>query len=299
MIIKPNFFIIGAPKCGTTSLATWLSEHPEIFMSVHKEPHYFNNDDGDRVTLALQVYEKNFAAANSAHKAIGEASVWYFFSHEAISNIEEYSPGSRYIVCLRNPVGMAYSLHEQQVVNGNENIKEFDQAWQLSESRLHGDSGSWFCSEPRHLSYGNACKLGEQFERLVARVGRDRVLAILLDDVIENPRLEYQKVLKFLGLDDDGRTSFAVSNPAKERKSLLAHQSVRLAGRVKRRLGIHSGMGILNSLARRNIRYRPREPMSPELREELRSYFEADIKKLGALLDRDLSNWFDSENEGK
>ena len=58
---RPNFFIIGAPKCGTTSLSVWLSEHPKIFMSPIKEPHFFNTDDRQAVTT-LDQYEALFSS---------------------------------------------------------------------------------------------------------------------------------------------------------------------------------------------------------------------------------------------
>jgi Sulfotransferase family len=70
-MIKPNFFILGAPKCGTTSLAVWLSEHPHIYMP-QKEPHFFNTDH--RRFLNSRVgYERLFAGANERHRVVGEA----------------------------------------------------------------------------------------------------------------------------------------------------------------------------------------------------------------------------------
>ena len=89
---KPNFFIIGAPKCGTTSLATWLSGHPNVFMSAVKEPHFFNTDDR-RFISTLEAYENLFRAASSDHCAVGEASVWYLSSTEAVRNILALSTG--------------------------------------------------------------------------------------------------------------------------------------------------------------------------------------------------------------
>ena len=115
---RPNFFILGAPKCGTTSLATWLGAHPQVYMSPDKEPHYFNADDRHPGVSSLERYEQLFAGAGAEHAAVGEASVWYLYSKVAVANIEEYCQEPRYIVCLRNPVDMAHSLHEQQVVNG-------------------------------------------------------------------------------------------------------------------------------------------------------------------------------------
>lgn len=288
---KPNFFILGAPKCGTTSLATWLSEHPQIYMSPKKEPHFFNNDENHIVTPTLELYEKLFLNVTATHKAIGEASVWYLHSDSAVPNIERYSPNARYVVCLRNPVEMVYSLHEQQIVNGNENVINFENAWRLNENRLKGKSVTRLCREPRHLSYGNACRLGDQLERLLSRIDSDRVLPLLLDDVKENPQREYHKILFFLGVEDDSRTDFSVHNTAKKRRSPFLQKMVMVAGRLKRRLGIYRSIGILSSIEQKNLRYRQRTPLSPYMRRALQAYFESDIKKLSGILNRDLSHW--------
>jgi hypothetical protein len=291
---RPDFFIVGAPKCGTTSLAAWLAEHPRIYISPVKEPHHFNTDDNYLLTPTRKLYERLFAGATDAHQALGEASVWYLYSTVAIPNILAYNPGARFIVCLRNPVEMAYSLHEQQVVAGNEDVTAFEAAWRLQEHRLRGEKVSRWCKEPRHLAYGPACALGFQIERLFERAGRDRVLPLLLDDVKADARRAYLRVLAFLGVDDDGRVEFPAHNPAKERPSPLLRKLVLAAGRLKRKLGIYRGLGVLNAIDRQNLRHRPRVPMDPKLRRELQGYFAPEVKKLGSLLDRDLSAWLDA-----
>ncbi len=301
---KPNFFIIGAPKCGTTSLAAWLSEHPNIYMSPAKEPHFFNTDLKYINVASFHDYLLLFSKATKQHTAIGEASVFYLFSKEAVPRIEKVFPGARYIVMVRNPVDMAYSLHEQQVVAGNEHIDDFAQAWRLSEKRAKGQEVTRWCREPKLLDYKSVCKLGEQLERLFKTVPRDRVLILVLDDVKENPRREYLKVLDFLGVPDDGRTEFPVYNPAKERRWPWLRKAVLTAGKVSRvvktTLGIPSiwGTGILTKVDMINLRYRPRPPMPPELRAEITQYFREDILLLSSLLNRDFSAWLKVEGNG-
>ena len=73
---QPNFFIIGAPKCATTSLDAWLSEHPSVYVSPLKEPYHFNSDHAGRRTQSVEVYNKVFANAyDPIHLGVGEASV--------------------------------------------------------------------------------------------------------------------------------------------------------------------------------------------------------------------------------
>lgn len=294
---KPNFFIIGAPKCGTTSLAMWLSEHPKIYMSPMKEPHHFNTDLRYVLTPSRRDYELLFRGATREHKAIGEASVFYLFSKLAVPRIEKELPGSRYIVMVRNPVDMAYSLHEQQIVSGNEHIKNFIEAWRLSEERAKGRKVTRWCREPKLLDYKSVCKLGEQIERLFKLVPRERVLVLVLDDVRENPRREYLKALDFLGVPDDGRTSFPVYNTAKERRWPWLHRLLLAIGRMneftKRSLGVPIvwGTGILKRIDKLNLRYRTRPPMPLQIRAELVEYFQSDIFLLSQLLKRDFSDW--------
>ena len=116
MTNKPDFFIVGAPKCGTTALYTYLKQHPEIFMSPQKEPQFFANDVlGDRRhTCTWAEYLSCFAAARGA-KRIGEASVAYLGSPCAPKQIKMFNPAAKIIIMLRNPVDMMHSLHNQRL----------------------------------------------------------------------------------------------------------------------------------------------------------------------------------------
>ncbi len=292
---RPNFFIIGAPKCGTTSLARWLGSHPRIYMSPLKEPNFFNTDDRARVVRSLSEYEALFRDAGEEHLAVGEASAWYLYSREAVPNILRYNPEARFIVMVRNPIEMAYSLHQQELFSGNETVEDFERAWALQFERARGRQIPRFCKEPKRLLYGPACKLGEQLERLYRTVPKEKVLVLVLDDVKENPRREYLKVLAFLNVPDDGRRTFPVYNPAKARRFRPLGRVIgmvgRRLGRWKRALGIQGGLGLLNALDRLNTVPAPRPPLSEDMWQTLVSYFEDDIQRLSQLLDRDFSSW--------
>lgn len=289
-IQQPNFFILGAPKCGTTSLAAWLGDHPQIFMSTPKEPNFFNSDHV-RPIYTKESYESLFRKANSRHLAVGEASVWYLYSKLAASHILEYNNSARFIVCLRNPIEMAPALHEQKLFSGFEHIADFEAAWHLSDQRMRGIHVKPWSREPTQLSYKNACLLGQQCERLLSVVPRARVHFILLEDMSRDPRREYLKVLSFLRLSDDGRSSFARLNAAKERSWPRLARMVALGNFIKQRAGLRVGFGISNRLQTMNFKERPRDALRPELKEEMRSFFLRDIQRLSAILKRDLQHW--------
>jgi len=271
----PNFFILGAPKCGTTSLARWLTDHPEVFLSPVKEPHYFSTDLTNRSVKSPRQYELQFDGVKDAHRAVGEASTWYLYSKEAVPNIERECPNARYIVMTRDPVEMAHSLyhHNRRVLH--EDQPTFEEAWALQEERATGRRIPGSCVEPAFLQYKEACSLGSLLERLYATVPEERVLHIPLERMQADPAGEYQRVLSFLGVDDDGRTEFPAANEARGHRSRVLQQLIRLGGKTRQALGIR-GVG----LARLNDKSEPKEALSDSFRAELEEAFAEEREKL-------------------
>jgi hypothetical protein len=289
-MIKPNFFIIGAPKCGTTSLASWLSEHPEIYFSPTKEPHFFNTDHR-RFLNSLQSYERLFSAAAQTHRAIGEASVWYMYSSAAVPNILKYNNDAKFIVMLRNPIEMAPSLHEELVFTGREDVKKFSDAWNLQELRRNGQRLPQMVWEPKYVQYGDLCSLGVQLERVYRSVPRERVKVLLLEDLSHNSSGTYRSVLEFLGVSDDHRHDFTVHNPAKKRRWAGLLRLAWLSVTIKRALGIEGGFGLWRHVDAWNRVNRERSATDQQMRSVLRDYFKSDIERLQALIGRDLKHW--------
>jgi hypothetical protein len=291
---RPNFFIIGAPKCGTTSMAAWLLAHPKIYMSPIKEPHYFNNDHKHGEVKTISQYNAQFADATGDEKAIGEASVWYLTSKVAVANILKFNPDAKFIVMLRNPIEMATSLHDQMLFSQYEHIENFSHAWQLQDERKNGKSISTSCVESQFLIYGERCKLGEQLQRLYTQVSQNQVHVITMDQLKNNPQSEYQKTLEFLNVPDDGRIDFSVHNSAKARRSLPLRKVVEFFGKLKLALGITGGLGVLNAIERNNQKIRKRPQLPPQTKQLLLDHFRDDIHLLEKILDRDFSHWLNN-----
>ena len=130
MASKPNFFIVGAPKCGTTALYEYLRPHPHIFMSKVKEPHFFANDLGTYPFIkTLEEYTRLFTDSNEQHVRVGEASVYYLRSATAIANIHQFNPHAKIIAMFRNPVEMVHALHSQLLYVSEESESDFETAW--------------------------------------------------------------------------------------------------------------------------------------------------------------------------
>jgi hypothetical protein len=292
---KPNFFILGAPKCATTSLSNWLREHPNVFVPIRKEPEFFNTDDEPHKhggIANLDAYEALFRDACEKHLAVGEGSVWYLSSSTAISNILRYQPEARFIAMVRNPVEIAPALHAEVVMFGRENVRDFGTAWSLQEQRRHGRRMPAFSSARRRLLYGEVCSLGAQIERLLSMVPAHRVLVLVVDDIRSDPRREYLRVLEFLGVPDDGRDSFPSYNTARHPTRARLPRLWYVLRELKFRLGISSSGKWLAKIRREIKVTNGREPISAELVKVLKRYFRADIEKLGGLLNRDLRTWY-------
>lgn len=288
---KPNFFIIGAPKCGTTSLASWLSEHPQIYFSPRKEPHYFNHD-GLTATQSLEEYEALFAGAKQEHVAVGEGSTHYLYSQVAVPQILGYNPESRFIVCLRNPVEMAPALHSERVWQGRETVKDFEKAWRLQKDRKLGKHIPRTVREdPERLQYGSYCRLGEQLKRLHRNTSQEQVLPILLDDLRENPEREYRKILVFLDVAPDNREEFSTHNRRKGVRSVGFSRLVRNLSSLKKMSGLGKTFGLASWMQSLNRQQFTRDTVSPSFLAELKSYFRDDVQLLETLLVRDLSGW--------
>jgi len=193
---KPNFFIVGAPKCGTTALYNYLKHHPDIFLPEFKEPHFFGKDILPPYAIRDEKKYLSLFSNVRNEKRIGEASVWYLYSKKAATEIKEYCPSVDFIIMLRNPVDMMYSLHSQRLYTGRETIEDFEQALEASAKREYNGA------IPR---YQDVARFTEQVQRYFNVFGRDKVHIIIYDDFKRNTLDEYLKTLDFLGVERDHR----------------------------------------------------------------------------------------------
>ncbi len=289
---KPNFYIIGAPKCGTTSLSEYLRTHPDVFFCEPKEPFYFNTDYGSR-HRKVRTEAEYLALFDGAGKypAVGEGSVFYLFSKEAVPSILKFNPEARFIVMLRNPLEQFVSWYWQLVRGRQEDARNPEKAWRLQNVRMRGEWIPVRCGDAQHLHYGKVCKLGEQLQRLYASASRQRVLVIFFDDFKADPLAVYRNTLEFLGLADDGRIEFPVMNSRSLPRYRTLMQSVEKLGKIKRALGVHKTFGLGDMIRRQPPKDVKPVPLREEFRKELIAFFAQDIQELSRLTGRDLSAW--------
>ncbi len=296
--MRPSFFIVGAPKCGTTALSTYLATHPEIFVCSPKEPYYFADDlPGLPRISSLDQYLALFGRAAKGVKAAGEASAVYALSSVAIERIAKFDPAARIIFMVRNPVEIAHAFHSELLYDTSEDEPSFETAWRLQERRGLGGAIPRRCREPQLLQYRRVSMVGAQAERLLSVFPRSQVMFILHDDLAVDPLRVYRGVLSFLGVRDDDRAEFPRVNENKEVRSRALATALSRPPRAistiadwgRRTLGMRGGF--LDPLRRLNRRRVQRRELTPTFRKELSAEFESDMRKLERAMGRSLAHW--------
>lgn len=296
--MKPDFFIAGGAKCGTTALFHYLSKHPSIFMPRIKEPQYFCSDlktiGGVRT---FQEYTSLFASVPAGSRT-GEASCWYLYSKAAIQRIMAHNPAAKIIVILRNPADAAHSLHAAAWGHGHENIESFEAAWQAQSARLAGRSMPPNWPEAATLQYGAIYQYAEQIRRVVDFVPPAQRHIVIYEEFFANPRVHYAQLLDFLGVSTNADATFPVVNSAVGSRWTMVDRALRRPPRVLSKIygpvrpllhavGLHPGriMWRLNTVSR------PKAVLCPRFRSRLEGFFATDIAQLELLLGRSLEVW--------
>lgn len=300
---QPDFFIIGAPKCGTTTLYRWLRRHPDVYMPALKEPHYHSLDlPGLRVIDTSEEYSELFATAPPGFR-LGEASASYLQSDVAVERILEKTPEAKFVAILRNPVEMAHAMHGEKLANLSEDVGDFEKAWRLQSLRAAGGQLPPRTREPQTLQYREVCALGTQIEKFMTRVPIEQRLILLTDDLRAAPLNVYAQLLQFLGLRHVVLTEVAPENAShslRSRKLAEFHRDLpRILGpfyNPAKKLGNSIGLSPSVILARINTQRMSRPKLSSDFDSELREVFVGEIIKLERLLGRDLSHWRKGDN---
>jgi hypothetical protein len=293
---KPDFFIVGAPKCGTTAMQDYLSQHPEIFMPREKELHFFGSDlRFSHKRMDEKEYLGYFRNAMS-EKRVGEASVWYLYSKLAAGEIKEFNPSSKIIIMLRNPVDVLYSLHSRFLYDGNEDIVDFREALQAEQDRKRGLRIPKTVMVVDTLYYKDTIRYTEQVRRYFDVFGRENVLIIIFEDFKNKTYEVYKETLSFLGVNQHFQPLFRIVNPNKRIRSeflrnLLINPPQKLQSLAKILLPSGLRQTLVETLWTFSTVYEPRTAIDPKLRNRLREEFASDVKSLSILLGRDLVNW--------
>jgi hypothetical protein len=303
----PNFFIVGAARSGTTAVARYLAEHPEVYMSPIKEPSYFARDilpvlrplnwernqsgledylDGPMreprggCVFNWEGYLKLFRHAVQ-EKALGEASTAYLISPEAPKEIRAASPEARIIILLRDPVARVVSTYRMLSSGGSLRAPFSD----VIRSGPGTDLSNWrrLILETRKVAPG--------VERFLRTFPEAQVRCYFHDELVNDPCSVIRRIYSFLGVDSHFRpdVSRRHNEPMLPRLPLLRH-AAQATGlwTAARRLLPDRGKSMLRKLF---FQRHGELSVSAEDRRILTCYFSDDVAHLEKLLRVDLSHW--------
>ncbi len=287
-MIKPNLFIVGAPKCGTTFLYHYLKKHPDIYFPEFKEPHFFGSDlirKNGAYDLSLNQYYDLF---KSDKKIIGEASTFYIFSKNAAKEIYNFNPEAKIIIMLRDLVDLACSLHSQFVFSGDEVIEDFKKALDLEKDRLNGMDIPNQTTVVNKLFYtNNILGLPQNINSFINYFKKENIKFIFLSDIQTNPQKVYFETLDFLKIDSNVKVSeFKVINKNKNYKLKFIRNFIKKyslgLGRIRSKF-IKKPLGFIKFIEFLNKKETDRIPISNDLKNHLTNKFSKtnnDIKKI-------------------
>lgn len=202
--MAPSYLIVGTKRGGSTSVADWVNQHPEVApCRAAKGTHYFDVN----FARGWDWYLSKFEPASKEWRTTGEASPYYMFHPLAAERIGQALPEVRIIVSLREPVARAWSHHQYETQKGHED-RPFEEAVELEKSRLAGEEErmrrdpSYESYSHRHHSYLSRGRYAEQLERLYEHVPPEQVLVVRTENMFSDPARELTRIWKHLGVRD-------------------------------------------------------------------------------------------------
>jgi hypothetical protein len=303
----PHFLILGAAKCGTTSLHGWLSQHPQILMSSPKEPVYFELEY-DR---GPEFYVSTYFADWDGHQILGDSRTANLFFPWVPARIKETNPTAKLIILLRNPIERCLAnwwiefrrdkepLHFEEAVLANlerlragvryESAEDFWRDGPLyqmprytgerHDSEYHRPYKRTAAARDIFRTYVDAGYYAEQIERYLRLFPREQIRIFFAEDLRSRPNEVLQDVCELIGVRTEPIAQFTLDShnlnkPMKRSKAVKYW----LASRLRRR-----------AIAYGDIRNRP--TIRPEFRQFLAHHFRPFNAELSKLLNRDLSHW--------
>ena len=281
----PNFIIVGAPKSGTTSLWHYCSEHPEIFMSPIKEPHFFSHNPRNFV---LEDYENLFAGVKT-EPVRGESSVTYFWCEGVPEKIKESIPQCKIIMILRNPAERLFSAfrHAKRKGRLSGNFEDI-----MLDSVVVGQSPDFFMDN----ILANSKKYSNRVKLFINLFGKDNVYVGLFHELKSDPLKFIKDVYSFLNVDDNFTPDIKQKyNIGGETKNNFIPRIVRHTGKFFRPfLSLFFKHHTLVSLRDRLLFFVTRfskSSFSSEQRNLLIKFYKEDILELQSIIHKDLSPW--------
>jgi len=300
---RPNLFLLGAPKCGTTAMQYYLGQHPEIFVPAEKPPRFFATDFSGPNQVPSTEYLQHFWRARM-ERYVADCSVWNLASREAVGNIARWDRDARAIVMLRNPVEVLFALHNEYLWEGVEDAPTLAEALDREAARRNGreiPAGAHFRNTsffPELLQYRDAVRFTSQVARAREHLGDDRLLIVLHDDLKRDTSETFARVCRFLDIEVPEQLDLRRINERKRTRFRFVQRYLlnpprwvsNVSGWV---LGPDVKSRLYRTLRRSNTRPATAQERAPDesLKRQLLDEFREEIARLGTMIGRDLSHW--------
>jgi len=286
--MKVDFFIVGAPKAGTTSLYHYLIEHPQVEMSSQKEPDYFSDKAihgqgmyyGKNRVNTLDKYESLFVQKESV--LYGEGSVSYLFYDNVAEDIKEYNPNAKIIIMLRNPIERAFSHYLMDyrlglISDSFENI--------IAKKSKHKNAHLFY------QQYIEVSKYTKQIQRYLNFFEKENILFIDYEDFKTNVSKTVDQVYNFLNISTeftaDINTKYNTFTMPKNKGIRFIYSFVFL----RKILTFLFPIYLVKSIRVLLFKADKKPELLKETRIQLKIIFNDDIKKLEEVLCKDYSKW--------
>jgi tetratricopeptide (TPR) repeat protein len=206
---KPNFLIIGAPKCGTSSLYSYTIEHPSVISPLLKEVNFFNKN----YIKGVDWYLSHFAPLPKEKYLTGEATPLYLYDFDAPQRVYDLFPDIKLIIILRNPVDRAVSAYYHRA--RNKKLKaSFEEVFDTRISEFNEvtdilDNENYLMNKNDIIWQGMYFQFVEKWMNIFQK---EKVLVLRNEDLLENPKIVMQKVFEFLDLPSYESSSYVKKN---------------------------------------------------------------------------------------
>lgn len=291
--LLPHFLIVGAPKCGTTALHYYLSQHPEVNMSP-KEIHYFGNDLGYKVERPTLDYYQSFFKEQGIN---GDGSVWYLYSDTIFEELKALNITPKIIVMLRNPTEVCYAMHSQNIIDANEDIYEFELALGLEESRKNGNNIPINTDPNRALFYKEIGRFLPRIRFFQENIKASDLFIGLQEDLKTNTVQFLIEIEKFLQLTPFEKYDLSRVNSNKVVANNSLHNTIKHPGSLKIKL-FRTVLPykplrkwLVEKVYNQNIKEEKRIPIKSNTKNILDQYFKNENIELSKIIKSDISSW--------
>ena len=297
---KPNFIIMGFPKCGSTALHYYLDAHPEIYMPNQKELHYFtqpyisklNQGEGDLAAKEGQIKTThayfNLFKGVKGQKAIGETSPSYINYPDSFKNINKHLSNPKVIILIRDPVKRAYSnyLH---LLREQRETKNFSQSLELEDKRKEEGYSDFWYYKFNSFYYDKIIKAKEAFTD---------VLILTQEELNKNTKKTIATAYRFLEVDDDftpANFNNKYNKGGLYKKNTITNfvfRQGKIKSLIKKAFNITPWMKSIKNNIISRYQYKP-DPIDSDLQNKLTKLFKKDVLKITEI-GVDTSLWDDN-----